>query len=188
MTHWGWYWRVKRQHIAKSLCDYRACIDSFLLFKHEKFCGFTVQEKGKVVIAGTLKDDRLAIVGVQGSYDILIEKQPCHFGGTRCFFRCPIPSCNKRMRKLYRHGMIYACRKCFNLAYRSQGVVPSYRFSLMEKKVTDKLEKLGGNQHRKPKGMHWKTFEKLKSKANDYNWKSERAQFEECYKMYGFYP
>ena len=33
MTHWGWYWNVKKKHIAKKLCSNLRSIDSFKIQK-----------------------------------------------------------------------------------------------------------------------------------------------------------
>lgn len=188
MTHWGWYWKVKRQHKSKSLCNYRTCIDSFKLFKRKDFIGFVIKDGEKEVVNAEIEGNYLVMTSEQLSYNIQFEKQSCNFGGFRFFFRCPVPSCNRRMRKLYRYSTLFVCRKCLNLGYYSQRVTASRRFWLMQKKITDELERLGGSLYRKPKWMRWKTFEKYKAKERDFDCKSESAEFEECYKMYGFYP
>lgn len=186
MTHWGWYWKVKRQHRAKSLCDYQTCIDSFALFKEGECAGFTVKKEGKVEILAKAKDNHFIVKSDEYSFNLAFEKQPCHFGGFRYFFRCP--KCNNRMRKLYRYGCIFVCRKCLNLGYRSQSVASSQRFWLMGKKIVTALEEQGGSLYEKPKWMRWATFEKLKAKHHEYEWKSERATYKEFHSMFGVYP
>lgn len=37
MTHWGWYWKVKRKHQPKSVCDFTTSIDSVQFFKQPGF-------------------------------------------------------------------------------------------------------------------------------------------------------
>ena len=46
-----------------------------------------------------------------------IEHTPCHYGGTRPWFRCP--RCGRRVAVLY-GGSAFYCRTCHGLTYRSQ--------------------------------------------------------------------
>lgn len=188
MTHWGWYWRVKRQHVSKAICDYKTSIDSFAMFKEGGYRAFNLAKEGKPILTGEVKEDVLSIISPKLSYNIPIEKQPCHFGGYRYYFRCPISHCNKRMRKLYHHDCVFACRRCFKLGYWSQTLTPSIRFGQMERKVEKKLESLGGSRYTKPKHMRWKSFKALQSKAESYYWKSEEAMAVELFERYGMYP
>ena len=59
------------------------------------------------------------------AYEIAVEVRPCHFGGWRLYFRCPLErrgeACRQRGEKLYlpagsRH---FGCRSCHGLTYRS---------------------------------------------------------------------
>lgn len=56
-------------------------------------------------------------------YSITLEATPCHLGGVRWWFRCPLSragvACGRRVRKLYFGGRYYGCRRCLNLTYRS---------------------------------------------------------------------
>ena len=38
MTHWGWYWKIKKQHSPKALCSSFGFmeIDSFSMFKNKE--------------------------------------------------------------------------------------------------------------------------------------------------------
>ena len=53
---------------------------------------------------------------------------PCHFGGFRFWFRCPIwvgnEPCQRRVGKLYRppDARIFGCRQCYDLTYRSSRI------------------------------------------------------------------
>lgn len=188
MTHWGWYWRVKRQHTPKSLCSHFNHIDAFQQFKIKGFIGFSVVKGEKEVAKAVLEDNHLKVTLENLSYNIPFEKQPCNFGGFRYFYRCPGVKCNRRMRILYDSNGIFVCRKCLNLGYYSQRIIPSHRFWLMERKLSEKLEKLGGSLYSKPKWMRERTFKKLKAKGNDLYWKGEAAVYEEVFKMYGQYP
>lgn len=187
MTHWGWYWKVKKQHKSKLVCDYFIELDSFIFLKNNRRPSFFVEDENRYFRCITL-DEYLEISTEIVNYVIPYEKQPCHFGGFRYFFRCPLQNCNRRMRKLYYYRGVFACRKCLNLCYFSQTVKPSWRLSFQNEKIHKKLKKLGGSIFDKPKWMRWKTFDKLLEKERAYEWKSEMAQHEEFYQMFGFYP
>jgi hypothetical protein len=51
-------------------------------------------------------------------YPIFIERTPCHLGGSRPWFICPAVCCGRRVAVLYGGG-IFACRRCYQLAYAS---------------------------------------------------------------------
>ena len=59
-------------------------------------------------------------------YVIELEATPCHFGGSRWWFRCPggapRSECRARRQTLYRpqEEPMLACRSCHGLTYRSQ--------------------------------------------------------------------
>ncbi len=172
MTHWGWYWKKKLQHTPKSLCSSFPCLDSFKLCK-ENIEGFSIDSRG-------INADRLPgyfKVNIENgrqqgnSYLIPVEKQSCHFGGFRYFFRCP--ACRKRMRKLYGLDIYFFCRKCHNLGYHSQRQSSFLRFGNMSYKIEKVLKEKGGSIHLKPKWMRSHTFERLKKKYWNYEMKAE---------------
>jgi hypothetical protein len=35
MTHWGWYWKVKRKHRRKEQCERFVSLDSFEMFRNK---------------------------------------------------------------------------------------------------------------------------------------------------------
>jgi hypothetical protein len=51
---------------------------------------------------------------------VQLERVPAGFGGTRLYFRCPGPECNRRVMVLYLAGERFLCRHCHHLAYASQ--------------------------------------------------------------------
>jgi hypothetical protein len=72
--------------------------------------------------------------------------------------------CGRQVTKLYQAGRLFACRQCSRLAYASQqesahepGLLKAQRIRM----------KLGGTANmlddfpEKPKGMHWRTYERL---------------------------
>lgn len=95
-----------------------------------------------------------------------------HFGNFRYWFRCPSHKCLRRCRKLFlRHSScgapVFLCRRCLFLAYRSQNK------SFWDRIITKRwnlIRKLGTDSdwiRERPKGMHWKTFERLKMKLSE---------------------
>lgn len=85
-----------------------------------------------------------------------------NFGGRREWFRCL--SCGRRCRIIY-GGTRFRCRKCQDLKYESQYESPFDRAASRALKIRAKLGGQGGiDDHfpAKPKGMHWKTYERLK--------------------------
>ena len=56
-------------------------------------------------------------------YTVRLEATPCHLGGVRWWFRCPLTrggmACGRRVTKLYRRGSYFGCRHCHDLVYRS---------------------------------------------------------------------
>jgi hypothetical protein len=100
-------------------------------------------------------------------YPVTVEWTRCNYGGERAWFRCPAANCRRRVAILY-GGSIFACRRCHNLAYDSQSET---RHSRALGKVQAIRVKLGGEPcgdfPPKPKGMHWRTYYRLRQKADD---------------------
>ena len=65
------------------------------------------------------------------NYRIPIISTPCHFGGRRYWFECPMSRdgiyCGRRVAKLYQGGDYFACRHCYDLSYASRNETPTYR-------------------------------------------------------------
>jgi hypothetical protein len=101
-------------------------------------------------------------------YPVTVEWTPCHFGGSRPWFRCPASGCGQRVAILY-GGEIFACRHCHRLAYQSQREAPHGRALSQAQAIRVKL---GGSPSLaepfppKPKGMHRRTYERLHAKAD----------------------
>lgn len=96
-------------------------------------------------------------------YPAPITWTPCHLGGERPWFLCPC--CARRVAKLY-GGTVFACRHCLRLKYRSQQASKRDRPC---DRSWDLRRALGCNEGflclpaefiAKPKGMHWRTFER----------------------------
>lgn len=97
------------------------------------------------------------------SYPVYLDWTACHLGGQRPWFLCPARGCGRRVAILY-GGAIFACRHCYRLAYPSQREADDDRAARRADRIRERLGWepgiLNGNGL-KPKGMHWRTFERL---------------------------
>ena len=118
------------------------------------------------------------------SYPVYVDRTPCNFGGERLWFLCPVGGCGRRVAILYGHR-IFSCRKCIRLAYASQRESSYDRASRRADKIRAKLGwKIGflNGAGSKPKGMHWKTFERLTAEHDAFaaqSWAEVAAEFDE---------
>jgi hypothetical protein len=93
---------------------------------------------------------------------VLLDRTPWNYGGARLWFLCP--RCAKRVAVLYGASARFLCRQCSNLTYSSAN--ESYE-DRMRRKARKIRRRLGASNDllqpilEKPKGMHWKTFERL---------------------------
>jgi len=98
------------------------------------------------------------------TYSVWLNWTPCHFGGKRPWFLCPAANCNRRVAILYSGG-VFACRHCYQLAYSSQRETYYDRVARQADKIRKRLGWEQGIMNpkgwQKPKGMHWRTFERL---------------------------
>lgn len=101
-------------------------------------------------------------------YPVFFDWTPCNYGGQRPWFVCPARGCRCRVGMLYGGG-IFACRHCYQLAYESQRETASDRALTRMQNIRMRL---GGSANTlepfptKPKGMHWGTYERLRSEAD----------------------
>lgn len=96
-------------------------------------------------------------------YAVGLERTACHLGGARVWWRCPVAGCGRRVAVMY-DGGVFACRHCHDLAYRCQREADDYRAIRKADTLRKKLKWVPGIAHGegpKPKGMHWRTFERL---------------------------
>jgi|SRR5665213_197915 len=99
-----------------------------------------------------------------------IEWTPCSFGGERPWFTCSVHAngiyCGRRVTKLYIDGRLFACRKCYGLAYESQLEPLRHRGLGKAQKLR---KRMGGSPNMledfpdKPKGMRWRTYDRLRA-------------------------
>ena len=89
----------------------------------------------------------------------------CTFGNWRVWFVCPERSCERRVGRLYLAGKYFLCRHCHDLTYQSRLEGPAGRARLRAQRGR---QRLGGDGclwepfPEKPKGMHWRTYERLR--------------------------
>jgi hypothetical protein len=91
------------------------------------------------------------------------QTSACHLGGQRHWFTCP--RCSRRMAVLYAPGRYFACRQCGGLGYATQKDGAGDRASTKADKLRKRLGWQAGilnGDGGKPKGMHWKTYLRLK--------------------------
>lgn len=58
---------------------------------------------------------------------VIVDRLPCHFGGTRPLLCCP--RCSRRCRKLYLCGGRFVCRTCTRAPYWTQTCSPDARMA-----------------------------------------------------------
>jgi hypothetical protein len=106
------------------------------------------------------------------NYPVRLQTTSCNYGGERYWFTCPAVGCGRRVAVLYLGGKYFACRNCYQLAYKSQRETPDDRAARKADKIRDKLHWkpgiLNGNGW-KPKGMHWKNYWRLVAQHNHYS-------------------
>ena len=92
------------------------------------------------------------------SQSITVQTTPCHYGGSRPWFACPI--CRDRAAVLYLRSGRFACRHCNRIAYQSQSGSMHHRVCNLYHRLADKLE------DGKPKWQRWATFNRLEDRFN----------------------
>lgn len=97
----------------------------------------------------------LRLTGEGGLHEIDLTWSSCNFGAERPWFACP--KCHRRATKMFDFGRGFECRKCANFRYRSQSRGQAWR--LLDK-ANKRRARLGPDEE-KPKGMHWRTYERL---------------------------
>ena len=96
------------------------------------------------------------------NYPVNLDWTPCNLGGTRVWFRCPAAGCGRRVALLYLgSSAIFACRKCYGLAYESQRERDYDRAARLADKIRVRLrweEGILNGDGSRPQGMHQRTY------------------------------
>jgi hypothetical protein len=106
---------------------------------------------------------RKASTGEVVEQRVQTQTSTCHLGGKRHWFTCP--RCSKRVAVLYAPGKYFACRQCEGLGYATQKEGAGDRATTRADKIRKRLGWMPGilnGEGDKPKGMHWKTYKRLK--------------------------
>lgn len=119
------------------------------------------------------KLNRVILSRLDGSGEkrpLWLEWTPCNYGGSRAWFLCPAPHCGRRAAILYygNYGRDVACRRCRQLAYDCQQESAKHRALHAAAEIRVKLggsASLAAPFPPKPKGMHWRTYRHLYSRA-----------------------
>lgn len=105
-------------------------------------------------------------------YTVFLDWTACNYGGQRAWFRCPAVGCGRRVALLYLGSAgIFACRHCYRLAYDCERETADDRATRQADKIRERLEWDVGILNwkgSKPKGMHWRTFERLEARHDAY--------------------
>jgi hypothetical protein len=117
-------------------------------------------------------------------YKVQIVETPCHLGGVRHWFLCPLLKngkyCGQRVGVLYKEGDWFGCRHCYELTYMSRKVNKGYKhYSLFRAlELDNEIEKLEKKTKRytyagkptknqkKLEGLYIKTMENYKNIKN----------------------
>lgn len=143
----GWYWMRDGETVAS--IQMRAEEDRVILTYRRRHTGKDWQDE---------------------HYPVRLDWTPCPFGGQRPWFRCPAVGCGRRVAILYCGG-IFACRHCHQLAYASAREDVSGRATRRADRLRARLGWAPGilnGEGDKPKGMHWRTFNRLHAEHNDF--------------------
>lgn len=97
-----------------------------------------------------------ALQGQDASQTISTSTTPCHYGGTRPWFTCPV--CHDRAAVLYLRAGRFACRACQRVSYASQSGSESDRGHASYHRLHALIE--AG----KPKWQRWATFNRLEER------------------------
>ncbi len=106
---------------------------------------------------------------------IPLDRTPCPYGGSRPWFLCP--RCFGRRAVLFGVGGRFRCRGCHGLAYSSTREGEADR----RRRRADELRRRIGckpGPHSapwKPKGMHWRTYERIVEEINAREYEAQIA-------------
>jgi predicted RNA-binding Zn-ribbon protein involved in translation (DUF1610 family) len=118
----------------------------------------------RVDVQSMMLSYRIKSSGEVVKQSVQLQTSPCHLGGHRHWFTCP--QCGKRVAVLYAQGRYFGCRQCGGLGYATQNEGKGDRASTRADKIRRRLGWKAGilnGDGSKPKGMHWKTYLRLKS-------------------------
>jgi len=169
-----WYWGAEDPTDDHRSIDVRRWRRDGLLIPHQSF-GWQWLRRGEAVASIGVRTEPGRVVltyrhrsGGENwkdeSYPVHLDWSACNLGGQRPWFLCPARGCGRRVAILYLGGGIFACRNCYQLAYTCQRETYTDRVARKANRIRKKLGWEPGILNAngwKPKGMHWRTFERL---------------------------
>lgn len=169
MGKWSHYW-ANKGHRRKNRVEHFQSLDCSQLYDKRVY---PLQEGEDAWLQGChlnlFSSHTLATLSYEkkeSRYSIPVVTTDCNYGNQRHWFLCPHPGCQRRIKKLYLYlNGIFLCRKCLNLAYTTQNRSEIDR--IIDKKW-DLIHKCSGNSEwsmKKPKGMHQKTFNRIRDEV-----------------------
>jgi hypothetical protein len=127
---------------------------------------------GRLTASHALKATFSTADGKSVTTTIALAASKTRFGGGRLWMRCP--DCGARRRVLY--APLYAprrvaCRLCLRLRYSSQSETWRSRTLRAMHKIERRLagEICGGSMPPKPRGMHWRTYDRIAERHEAYS-------------------
>lgn len=123
---------------------------------------------------------------------VWFDHTPCNYGGKRTWFQCP--HCSRRVAVLYGAGKRFLCRHCYGLTYASQQERAPDRGFRKANKIKERLGGFAGLEYPvppKPKGMHWRTYRRLRQQAQAaerLSWTYAHARFGDALEELGLEP
>ena len=183
---WAFYWK-RKGHIRKKLVSQYTELDALKIFCYKNVHMIIHVAEGNMhFLEIKIINDKMIVTPMKKPNTVLqeipIDKTPCHFGNYRYWFKCPNPSCNRRVRKLYLVGRrMFFCRKCLNLSYQVQLLEPIDRHLYMQSKIEKLLgQKDSASSMQKPPHMHQQTFRRLQ----DRYWKHQEQMEDYAEKLF----
>lgn len=175
-----WYWGAKDTTSDYRSIDVRRWKRDGLLDPDQAF-GWTWSRNGEEVASIRVRTESNRVILAyrqrrgddewkDESYPVYLYRTACNIGGQRPWFLCPASGCGRRVAILY-GGAIFACRHCYKLAYPSQRETDYNRMARRADRIREKLGWEPGILNGgglKPKGMHWSTFEELKTQHDSF--------------------
>ncbi len=105
-------------------------------------------------------------------YPVRLDWTACTLGGQRAWLLCPAIGCGRRVALLYiGDSGLFSCRHCLQLAYISQRESTGYRAMRRANRIRESLgweDGILNSAGNKPKGMHWRTFNRLNAEHDDF--------------------
>lgn len=150
----GWYWR---NDVGETMANVSCKVADYVEAKHAVL---TVSYRWHY---GGAKEWRSV------EKHVPLTTTPCHFGGQRHWFNCPC--CHHRAAVLFIMGDFVRCPKCARVSYASQRGDEIDRLWIKQRKIEARL----GANHRKPKRMRVKTWERLRAQFWAFEEKREEA-------------